>query len=91
MKKIILTSAEELQELINAAVMNALEKATLSEKRNAKTEELLTRDQVCDILKISMSSLTRRVNDGSILCYKIGSRSFFKASELENTLTLLNR
>lgn len=91
MKKIILTSAEELQELINAAVMNALEKATLSEKRKAKAEELLTRDQVCDILKISMSSLTRRVNDGSIRCYKIGARSFFKSNELENALTLFNK
>lgn len=91
MKKIILTSVEELQELINAAVVNAFENAKLAEKRKAKTEEYLTRDPVCDILKISMSSLTRRVNDGSILCYKIGARSFFKASELNEVLIKLNK
>lgn len=91
MGKIILTNVEELRELINAAVVNAFENAKSAEKRKAIAEEYLTRDQVCDILKISMSSLTRRVADGSLKCYKNGARSFFKASELENTLTPLNR
>ena len=91
MGKIILTSADELRELIDAAVVNAFENAKLAEKRKAKTEELLTRDQVCDILKISMSSLTRRVADGSLKCYKVGARSFFKASELNEVLIKLNK
>lgn len=91
MKKIIVITIEELRELINAAVVNAFEDAKLAEKRKAKTEEYLTRDQVCDILKISMSSLTRRVSDGSLKCYKIGARSFFKASELNEVLIKLNK
>ena len=89
--KIILMSEEELRELINVAVVNAFEDAKLAEKQKAKTEELLTRDQVCKILKISMSSLTRRVSDGSMKCYKIGARSFFKASELNGVLIKLNK
>ncbi|NDV68818.1 helix-turn-helix domain-containing protein [Dysgonomonas sp. 25] len=89
--EIILTSADELRELINAAVVNAFEDAKLAEKQKAKTEEYLTRDQVCKILKISMSSLTRRVADGSMKCYKIGARSFFKASELNDVLIKLNK
>ncbi len=89
--KIILTTVDELRELINAAVVNAFKDAKSAERRKANTEEYLTRDQVCKILKISMSSLTRRVSDGSMKCYKIGARSFFKASELNDVLIKLNK
>ena len=77
---IILIKGTELQDLINKAVALAFENVCLADRRKAKTAE-----------KISLSSLNRRVNDGSIKCYKIGARSFFKESELENLLTFLNK
>ncbi len=91
-EEIVLIKGTELQDLINKAVTKAFENVCSVGSRKAKTaEKLLTRNEVCEILKISLSSLTRRVNDGSIRCYKIGARSFFKANELENLLTLLNK
>ena len=89
---IILIKGTELQDLINKAVALAFENVCLADRRKAKTaEKLLSRNEASKALKISLSSLNRRVNDGSIKCYKIGARIFFKESELENLLTFLNK
>lgn len=50
----------------------------------------MSRQEVCELLHISYSTLHRWVNLEILACYKIGRRSLFKAKEVEATLVKLN-
>lgn len=76
-------SKKELEDLItkslNEAVKNNL--PAPSEK-----EELLTREEASELLKIDLSTLWRWTNKGQVIAYGIGKRVFYKKEELLNSL-----
>ena len=82
-------SVEELQELIGSTVKTNL--AELQKELTFKefTEELLTREETCKFLKIDSSTLWSWTNKGKVKAYGIGSRRYYKRSELMESLTLL--
>ena len=47
-----------------------------------ENEPLITRDEVCELLKISRVSIWRYTKEGKIPHYKIGRRLLFKRSEV---------
>jgi len=50
-------------------------------------DELLTRQQVADRLKISLPTLNELTKNGKITGYRIGNRVRYKANEVQHALT----
>ena len=80
-------SKKELEELItkslNEAVKNNLPAPSVK-------EELLTREEASELLKIDLSTLWRWTNRGQVIAYGIGKRVFYKKEELLNSLIKIN-
>lgn len=54
-------------------------------------DELLTREQACDFLRINSSTLWAWTNKGKVTAYGISNRRYYKRSELLNCLTELKK
>jgi len=50
----------------------------------------LTRNEVTELLKISLPTLWRWTKDNKLQSYFIGSRVLYKAEEVHNSVTKLN-
>jgi hypothetical protein len=84
-------SIEELQQLIGKSIkIGILELHTELERKN-NNEELLTREETCQFLKINSSTLWSWTADGKVKAHGIGARRYYKRSELMQSLTLLKK
>ena len=84
-------SPETLTELIKEGVKSQLDdfkKELLNQ--NAK-EDLLSREQVLELLQINSSTLWHWQNKGKIQVYKFANKSYFKRNELMNCLTPIKK
>lgn len=83
-------SPEDLTELIKQGVRSQLEdfKNTLN---TLDPDGLLTREQTCEFLHIDSSTLWHWTNKGKVKAYGIGSRRYYKKSELIESLTPLKK
>jgi hypothetical protein len=61
--------------------------------QNTKTEndDLMTREQVLELLQINASTLWHWQNKGRITVYKFANKCYYKRSELMATITPLNK
>lgn len=88
----IQTTPEQLVDLINEGVRSELQffkKEILTENAN---DDLLTREQAAELLKINLSTLWAWTNKGKITSYGIsGARRYYKRSEIMAALTLLKK
>ena len=80
-------SKKELEELITKSLNEAVKNNLPA--RSAK-EELLTREEASELLKIDLSTLWRWTNKGQVIAYGIGKRVFYKKEELLNSLIKIN-
>jgi predicted site-specific integrase-resolvase len=55
-----------------------------------KEEELLSREETSNLLKINLSTLWRWTKDGKVSAYGIGNRIFYKKDELLKSLIKIN-
>lgn len=83
-------SPEALTELIKEGVKSQLEdfKKTLN-IQNA--DELLTREQTCELLQIDSSTLWHWTNKGKVTAYGICNRRYYKKAELLECLKPLKK
>jgi len=86
----ISTSPENLAELISEAVKKELQKVS-SPIQAMEQKELLSTDEVCQLLQINKSTLYHWVNQGKVKVYGIGGRRYYKQSEIIKSLTPLNK
>lgn len=84
-------SVEQLQQLINTSVKNGIQEFQSEIQSKDNSEELLTREQTCDFLKIDSSTLWAWTNKKKVQAYGIGARRYYKRSELLECLTLLKK
>ena len=84
-------SVEQLQQLINTSVKNGIKEFQSEIQSKDNSEELLTRDQTCEFLKIDSSTLWAWTNKKKVQAYGIGARRYYKRSELMECLTLLKK
>jgi hypothetical protein len=82
-------SIEELQSLIDNSVTNGIKKLQQEQHKKDNAEELLTREETCQFLKIDSSTLWHWTNKGKVTAYGIGARRYYKRSDLLESLTLL--
>jgi len=80
---------QQLSDLITQSVKNQLENFTEGLNTQNANDDLLTRDETCDFLKIDSSTLWAWTNKGKVKAYGIGARRYYKRSELLEALTLM--
>ncbi|MGU3375372.1 helix-turn-helix domain-containing protein [Chryseobacterium sp. OV279] len=88
-KSIILQSIDKvtLSEIITESVRVELQ--NLTQSLNPKNQdELLTRAEVCEMLKIDASTLWHWTNQGKIKAYGIANRRYYKKSEILDSLVV---
>lgn len=79
----------DLEELIRKVVGEQLEEF----RKNTTTgnpHELLTREEACQLLKISLTTLWSWTKKGKIIAHGIGNRVLYKKSELMESLVRIN-
>jgi hypothetical protein len=80
-------NSEEFAKLITEEIkiqLNILKK----ELGVHKSEELLTRDEACEFLKINSSTLWSYTNKGRLKALGIGARRYYLKSQILESLTL---
>lgn len=75
-------SEDQLYQIIETAVVNALEKA--QPKQDA--EKYLTREETAKKCAITLATLNNWVNAGKIIAHKINGRVLFKQSDIDKAL-----
>ena len=58
---------------------------------SAPTDELLTKKEVCEFLKVQPITLWRWQKQGKIETYGIGKNRYYKKADILNLLTLLKK
>lgn len=84
----IQTTPTQLADLINEGVKKQLEQLKKELQSQSANDDLLTREQTCEFLQIDSSTLWHWTNKGRVKAYGIGSRRYYKRSELLEALTL---
>ena len=84
-------SVEQLQQLIGTSVRNGIIELQKEIQTKDNSEELMTREETCQFLKIDSSTLWAWTNNGKVKAYGIASRRYYKKKELLECLTLLKK
>lgn len=84
-------SVEQLQQLIGTSIKNGIQELQKELQTKNNSEELLTREETCQFLKIDSSTLWAWTNNQKVKAYGIGARRYYKRSELMECLTLLKK
>ena len=87
----IQTTPIELADLINEGVKSQLQELKKDLLTQEANDELLTRKETCEFLKINSSSLWAWTKKGKVLSYGIANRRYYKRSELMDSLKLVKR
>jgi excisionase family DNA binding protein len=84
-------TVDQLNQLIGTSVKNGITELHYEFQTKHQSEELLTREEACNFLKIDGSTLWSWTNKKKIKAYGIGARRYYKRSELMESLTLLKK
>ena len=84
-------TVEQLQQLIGTSVKNGIVELQKELQTKDNSEELMTREETCQFLKIDSSTLWAWTNQQKVKAYGIGARRYYKRSELLECLTLLKK
>jgi len=88
MKTILLNelTEQDLSFIVSKAIQGALGEL---QNLGSSDEELLTREQTAKLLDVDLSTLHSWVNKGKLISYGIGSRRYFRRSEIFQSLVEL--
>ena len=84
-------TVDQLQQLIGTSVKNGIIELQKELQTKDNSEELMTREETCQFLKIDSSTLWAWTNQQKVKAYGIGARRYYKRSELLECLTLLKK
>jgi hypothetical protein len=79
-------SSEQLTDLITGIFKTQLEDFKKELNTKEENEDLLTRKEVLELLKINASTLWHWTNKGRINVYKFANKCYYKKSEILDTL-----
>lgn len=85
------TTPSQLADLINEGVKSQLEDLKKELNHQNAKEDLMSREQVLDLLQINASTLWHWQNKGKIPVYKFANKCYYKRSELMECLTLVKK
>ena len=84
-------SVDEPTDIIAEKLVDKLEKRIATLILNQNDEELLTREETANLLKIDSSTLWHWTNKGKVTAYGIGARRYYKRGEIMKALVQLKR
>ena len=84
-------SPEQFTELITNGFRKELEDFKKEFTTQTENDDLMTREQVLELLQINASTLWHWQNKGRITVYKFANKCYYKRSELMATITPLNK
>ena len=84
-------TVEQLQQLMSTTFQNSILELQKELNFQNNSEELLTREETCQFLKIDSSTLWAWANKGKVLAHGIGARRYYKRSELLECLILIKK
>jgi hypothetical protein len=84
-------STDQLTELITKVFRTQLEDLKKELTIQNENDDLLTREEVLDLLKINASTLWHWTNKGRITVYKFANKCYYKRSELMTSITPLKQ
>ena len=84
-------SPEQFTELITNVFRKELEDFKKEFTTQTENDDLMTREQVLELLQINASTLWHWQNKGRITVYKFANKCYYKRSELMATITPLNQ
>lgn len=88
--QIVQMSSESLVEMIRTELQSLFNDFIGKSVKEEKTEnDYLTKKQACKLLNISETTIWRWVKEGKIIAHGIGSKRYFKRSELIESITSL--
>lgn len=82
-------SPQDLADLISQEIKNEIDDIRDYITPETKTTELLTREEVCEFLKITKTTLWKYTKTGKLQAYGIGNRVWYKRAEVEQALVPL--
>lgn len=93
MQNLILSpfSVETLVEANAKRTVELLASILKSNKNNSDSETLLSKQEACDLLGITMNTLSKHIKNGTIPAYGIGSRVVLKRTEVLSSLVRVNK
>lgn len=92
--QLIQVTPNELANLITESVKTQIQELSIQLKGTQSTKEnkeFLSRSEVAKLFGVSLPTIHLWQENGILKCYKMGRRSFFKYSELLETLYNSNR
>ncbi len=75
------TLADTIREIVASELQKVI-KINISSKLNDSTDEILTREEVCRLLKISNTTLFNWDNNKILENHKIGRRVYYRKSDV---------
>lgn len=84
-------SADQFMELLTNVFKTQLEDFKKEFTTQTENDDLMTREQVLDLLQINASTLWHWQNKGRITVYKFANKCYYKRSELMATITPLKK
>ena len=84
-------SPEQFTELLTNVFKTQLEDFKKELVNQTAKDDLLSREQVLELLQINSSTLWHYQNKGKIQVYKFANKCYYKRSELMNCLTPLKK
>ena len=84
--KIVQLSVEELKQIVQAACQEVVQ--LTAAQRNP--QDLITRQELAEWLKIDLSTIHNWKKTGKIKAYQLGNRVYFRRSEVETAIQRIN-
>ena len=78
---------EQLTALMGNVFETKLKDFQKNQNTQAENDDLMTREQVLELLQINASTLWHWQNKGRITVYKFANKCYYKRSELMTTIT----
>lgn len=87
--KLVHVSLEDMSTIMREIVASELQKAKelISTTPKGESDKILTREEVCKLLKVSLTTLFNWNNDKTLVNHKIGRRVYYMKADV---LALLN-
>ena len=79
----VMLQMDDLRQVVTEIVEEVCTKRGLNEKLSIDESEWLTREEVCDMLHITYTTLWRKENEGLIKKHKMGRRNLYFKREVD--------
>ena len=81
--RFVMLQMDDLRQVVTEIVEEVWTKRGLNEKPSQEEDEWLTREEVCNKLHITYTTLWRKENEGIIKKHKMGRRNYYSKKEVD--------